>query len=187
MTDDFQLAFADFGWVEDESTTDLCAHGTVKIKAGEDLFIEQDDICLTVSALKLLRTLTTDFDSHPEDGESRDLLLPHCGHGWIPMDSGVFIMPGCPIGITWSVHHEGEVVNLSHFCSSESTSGISSISSLIAAQISQDTYRQQVLAVVKAVNHFHDSQPPRSFQNDEAEAGHLAFWQEFDQLRQQAL
>jgi hypothetical protein len=186
MTDDFQLTFADFSWIEDESTTDLCAHGAVKITAGDDLFIEQDDICLTVSALNLLRTLAGNFDSHPEAGEDRDLLLPHCGHGWYPTDSGVYIMPGCPIGITWNVHHEDEVVNFSLFHSAESTSGISSISTLITARVSLNTYRQQVLAVAEAVIHFHDSQPPRSFHDDEAKAGHRAFWQEFNQLRQQA-
>ncbi|MEZ6165229.1 MAG: hypothetical protein R3B67_12435 [Phycisphaerales bacterium] len=185
MTDHFQLCFDQFSWIEEQNETDLCAHGSVKIAVGDGLLIEQDGLCLTVSALKLLRTLTDNFDSHPEAGEDRDLLIPHCGHVWYPTEAGVYIMPGCPIGITWSIQHEGEMVNFSQFHNAESTSGISSISSLFTARVSLDTYRQQVLAVSEAVIHFHDSQPPRSFHDDEAKAGHRAFWHEFNQLRQQ--
>ena len=95
-------------WIQGaaDDPKDLCAHGDVEFRIGDDLLVEADGKSLTVSAaaLYLLRTLSV---PHTKAAPLGDHLFPCCGFAvWdIPDQEDAFIC-GCPSGEDFEVLHE---------------------------------------------------------------------------------
>ena len=86
---------------------DLFLHGEVRVRIGDDVL--QDEVCLSASAINLLRTLTADrgLDPHAQ-------ALAGTGHSMFTCsdDPPVVAIDGAPCGIDWFVTHDGENVIL---------------------------------------------------------------------------
>lgn len=86
---------------------DLCLHGEVRVRIGDDVL--QDEVCLSASAINLLRTLTADrgLDPHAQ-------ALAGTGHSMFTYsyDPPEVAIDGAPVGIDWFVNHDGEDVIL---------------------------------------------------------------------------
>ncbi len=75
----FELELLDLHWINNtDDPTDLCAHGYVFVKIGNEVVANKDDLEVAVSttALYLLRTLKNNYKK--DDFASQ--LLPCCGH-----------------------------------------------------------------------------------------------------------
>jgi len=99
-------------WLNEQTETDLCAHGAVSVRIGDRQLATPDDgdWCVSAAAIYLLRSLTT---THTYDSPVGEQLIPCCGFAMHPQDDSadIFIM-GCNRGVDWEVHHEGERVRL---------------------------------------------------------------------------
>ncbi len=104
----FKLEILDKYWLpgmpEEE---DLCLHGEVRVRIGDDVL--QDHVCLSASAINLLRTLTEDcgLDPHAQ-------ALAGTGHFMLKVSDNPprVDISGAPYGIDWFVNHDGEDVIL---------------------------------------------------------------------------
>jgi hypothetical protein len=81
MTDEsFEIKILDLHWINNthDDPNDMCAHGHVYLKIGNDILSSQNSESWTVSAtaLYLLRTLKENY----QPGDFGSQLLPCCGH-----------------------------------------------------------------------------------------------------------
>lgn len=91
---------------------DLCAHGAVRVRIGEELLEtgDQADYCVSVGALYLLRTLERD---HMPAAPIGDQLIPHCGHTmYVLAGQREIEIHHCAEGLDWEVQHHGQQVLL---------------------------------------------------------------------------
>jgi hypothetical protein len=97
-------------WIHDavDDPMDLCAHGDVEFRIGDDLLLSvQDGNALTVSAaaLYLLRTLST---PHTREAPVGDHLFPCCGFAMYDVAAEPdVVVCGCPNGHDFEVRHQG--------------------------------------------------------------------------------
>lgn len=95
---------------------DLCAHGDVTFRLGEDVLLDTNGRDLTVSAaaLYLLRTLSV---PHTRELPVGDHLFPCCGFAMrdIPGERDVAIC-GCPNGEDFEVLHQVQPPTLTRGC-----------------------------------------------------------------------
>jgi hypothetical protein len=96
-------------WIqgEDDDPKDLCAHGDIDFRIGQDVLVDDSngkDLTVSAAALYLLRSLST---PHTEETCSGENLFPCCGHSmWdIPGKEDVTIT-GCPLGVDFEIRHE---------------------------------------------------------------------------------
>jgi len=92
---DFDLKILDLHWIKDiDQSIDLCAHGHVFVKIGEEVIADKDSLDVTVSstALYLMRTLK---DNYKKDDYASQL-LPCCGHFFMAEEENDFVnICGC--------------------------------------------------------------------------------------------
>ena len=95
----FVVNILDLHWINGgDDPNDLCAHGHVYTKIGNQIISENEtgDWTLSSTALNLLRSIRKDYE---KDYYSNQLLL-HCGHFFIADDSEeTVLIQGCNIGI----------------------------------------------------------------------------------------
>ncbi len=168
----FDIKILDLHWITNvDNPADLCAHGHVFVKIGNEVIADKDSLDVTVSstALYLLRTLKSDYKK--DDYASQ--LLPCCGHFIIAGDCNDFVsICGCPSGIDWTIIHiENEKVK--HI----SDNGQEVI-------IDKKTYQKIVLDFVDQVEDFYKTSLPKTIPTDDFEKkGYLTFWKEWRNLR----
>ena len=172
----FQVEFSNPHWIEENSTSDLCAHGSVAIIVESQIIKNENDLCITAGALYLLRSLFKNIIIQECGFEEELQLIPCCGHAWLAQENCVLIMSGCPIGIGWNVTHKNNKVIL------DGLATITTTNLDLPIRIHWYEYAKTVVKAVELVLLFHQSEPPREFSDDEDRAGHDAFWTEFNRL-----
>jgi len=106
----FTIDILDLYWVngEKDNPEDLCLHGNVNVKIGEETVASNYGCTVSSTGLYLLKTIELDHIV----GEDNQM-LPCCGHLIIPHDDEDIVdICGCSNGVDWSVLHEGEYVKL---------------------------------------------------------------------------
>lgn len=106
MKSDFILEVSDLHWIRDvDDENDLCAHGKVFLKIGNEIVCDKESLDVTVSstALYLMRTLTQDY----KKGDFASQILPCCGFVMISEseESDFVNICGCSTGIDWKIEH----------------------------------------------------------------------------------
>lgn len=166
--DQFSIDVHGLGWISgcDDDPHDLCLHGTVSVRIGDELVADRYECTVSAFALHLLKSLDEDYRPH----ERPNRMLPCCGndfHVW----GNTAIVLGCPNGIDWSVLHAGSVVRLA----TEATE----------VQMPLDDYRKVVFDFVDKVEAYYKAcQPKQLWEDDRVEReGYIMFWKEWNGRR----
>ena len=96
-----EIHAADLHWITDDSSVDLCAHGTVRLLYRGHELISVPNLTLSTGALHLLRTVDIEHTGTEPVGSH---LIPCCGHA-MAVDRGSVVNLGCPNGLNWWVRH----------------------------------------------------------------------------------
>lgn len=173
MTDNtLDIKIIDLHWIKDvDDPTDLCAHGHVFVKIGDEVVADKDSLDVTVSstALYLMRTLKDDYKK--DDYASQ--LLPCCGHFFMADEENDIVnIMGCPSGIDWTIIHTADN-KIRHI----SDSGHE-------VTIEKKAYQKIVLDFADKVENFYKSSLPKAIPTEDFDKkGYLTFWREWRQLR----
>ncbi|MBK7908717.1 MAG: hypothetical protein IPJ78_19515 [Gemmatimonadetes bacterium] len=112
----FRIELSHLHWLNaDDPSSDLCAHGGLRVSHGERVYVDEPEAGHAVStgALHLLRSV--ERDHCPED-VSCDQLVPCCGHFMVyDADRREVRNVGCPNGISWVVRHRPDGRVALHF------------------------------------------------------------------------
>src|SRR4051812_8858786 len=99
----FEIKLLDTYWITGvDDPNDLCAHGHVLVRIGEEVVSDKNksDVTVSAAALHLMRTITKNYKKN----DFASQLIPHCGHFIISEAHNEFvIISGCPIGIDWTI------------------------------------------------------------------------------------
>jgi len=168
----FDIKILDLHWIKDvDEPTDLCAHGHVLVKIGNEIVADKNSLDVTVSAtaLYLMRTLEADYKK--DDYASQ--LLPCCGHFIIADEKKDFVnICGCPNGIDWTIIHIDDN-KVKHIADSGEE-----------ATIDETTYQKIVLDFADQVENFYKLSSPKIIPSDDFDKkGYLTFWKEWRHLR----
>ncbi|MCA0232916.1 MAG: hypothetical protein LCH91_20785 [Bacteroidetes bacterium] len=168
----FDIKLLDLHWIKDvDDPTDLCAHGHVFVKIGNEVVADKDSLDVTVSAtaLYLMRTLKSNY----KKGDYASQLLPCCGHFIIADNEKDFVnICGCPSGIDWTIIHTDDS-KIKHVTDSGQE-----------AIIDKNSYRKIVLDFADQVENFYKSSLPKAIPTDYFDKkGYLTFWKEWRSLR----
>jgi hypothetical protein len=168
----FDIKLFDLHWIEDlDDPTDLCAHGHVFVKIGDEIVADKDSLDVTVSAtaLYLMRTLKGNYKK--DDYASQ--LLPCCGHFIIADDDNEFVnICGCPSGIDWTIIHTNDN-KIKHISDNGQE-----------ATIDIEQYKKMVLGFADQVENFYKTSLPKTIPIDDFDKkGYLMFWKEWRNLR----
>lgn len=168
----FDLKILDLYWIDKDinNKADLCAHGRVFVKIGDEVVSDKNslDISLSTAALYLMRTIKNDY----KKGDYPSQLLPCCGNFMVadPKTSSVSIY-GCPNGIDWAITHVGDKVKHVSEGGQE-------------ALVDKDVYKKIVLDFADQVEDFYKKSLPRTMpKNNLDKEGYLMFWEEWRSLR----
>lgn len=159
----FRLEILDKYWLPGQpEETDLCLHGEVRVRIGEDVL--EDNVCLSASAINLLRTLTEDrgLDPHAE-------ALAGTGHSMftVSYDPPRVDISGAPCGIDWFVNHDGDDVILQLPKGPEVTVPLAD-------------YRAEVLRFCDEAEAFYKASKPKVLSEEEIHAdGYRTMWKEW--------
>ena len=176
MRNQFEIKILKLNWLKglDESL-DLCAHGKVSVRIGEETVCDESDGEWTLSAtgLSLMRT----FFKNYEIGDFSNQLLPHCGHFLMPDEVGESVeILGCPTGIDWSVKHIEK--NRIRLKSEKGKEGV----------VDKKVYRKLVLDFVNQLEQFYENSLPKKMPDDEYDRkGYITFWKEWRRLKKQII
>ena len=154
------------GNTEEEQQHDFCLHGKVTMCVNGCLLVNQLECCVTASALRFLRTLSSDHKMVEEE-----FLFPCCGNMLIPSDDGKTVtIIGCP---------NGEDLEISTHCQDNQTM----IKNENTCQfVPYDEYRTAVLAYAEHILRFQQNNPERIFAEDFEKKGYEAFLTECKSL-----
>lgn len=169
----FELKLLELHWLNNsDEQTDLCCHGKVFVKIGDEIVCDKDSLEVTVSATALyfLRTINKDY----KIDDFKNQLLPCCGHFLYAIKDDLVDIGGCPNGIDWTIiHTKDSKVKL-----------ISEKGSI--AIIEKDVYKKLVLDFADKVESFYQNSLPKIIPDDDFDRkGYLAFWSEWRNLRQE--
>lgn len=172
MTNEFELRILDLHWVKNEDDpTDLCAHGHVFVRIGNEVVADKESLDVTVSstALYLMRTLKDNYKKNDYASQ----LLPCCGHVFMADKEKEFVsIIGCPSGIDWTVIHTDDN-KVKHITDNGQV-----------ATIEKEAYTKIVLDFVDQVENFYKLSLPKTSPTDDFDRkGYLTFWREWRQLR----
>jgi len=173
MTDNnFDIKILDLHWMNDfDESTDLCAHGRVYLKIGDQIVsnMATGDWTLSSTALSLLRTIEKDY----EKDEFSNPILPCCGHFFISNDNQeTVIIQGCDTGIDWKIIHTHDN-NIRHI-----------LDSGYEITIDKETYKRKVFEFADQVEQFYKDSKPKTIPTDDFDRkGYFAFWKEWRNLR----
>jgi hypothetical protein len=111
----FEIKIIDLHWIKNEDDPrDLCAHGHVYLKIGDEIISDKEtgDWTLSSTALSLMRTIESDYKKDDYGNQ----LLPHCGHFFIADDKNETVtIQGCDTGIDWIIiHNDGIIEHISN-------------------------------------------------------------------------
>jgi hypothetical protein len=167
----FDLKILDLHWIKNEDDpNDLCAHGHVYLKIGDEVVSNDQtgDWTLSSTALSLLRTIEKDYKKNDTDNQ----LLPCCGHFIIPDDKEETVtIQGCDTGINWTITHNNGTVE--HLTDKEEK-----------ATIEKEDYKKLIFDFADNVEQFYKQSKPKIIPTDDFDRkGYLTFWKEWRLLR----
>ncbi|MCC1485530.1 hypothetical protein [Winogradskyella immobilis] len=172
-TNKFKIELLKTNWISEEDTqTDLCAHGQMRVKIGNEIVVDQtenDGWTISATAQLLLRTLER---NHTKENPVGDQLIPCCGHFLVfDNDMEEVYIGSCPTGIDWEVTHENGIVTLKTESGTET-------------QVDFENYKSEVLNFVDQVEEFYKNSPEKEIPKDEFDRkGYLQFWKEWNEKR----
>lgn len=154
------------GNTEEEQQHDFCLHGKATMRVNGYLLVDEVDCCVTASALRFLRSLSSDHKTGEEE-----FLFPCCGNMLIPSDDGKTVtIIGCSNGVD---------LEISTPCQSSQTM----IKSKKLCQfVPHDEYRASVLAYAGEILRFLKNSPERIFAESFEKQGYEAFLTEYANL-----
>ena len=163
----FRIDLLEQDWLDGcDAASDLCSHGRLRIVIGDTTVADgEDNFGISESALGLMRTLKDDRHSALEEER-----LIVCG-------CGLILMMNCPFGIDWDVEHAGDLVRVRNVVVDD---GACERDLHVSTDVPRAEYRQQVVALAKAVKDFFGASPDKVFDDSFDRDQYLAFWQEFD-------
>lgn len=169
----FSIEVDNLHWLADNAAEDLCAHGSVEVRIGDQLVMQHSDGAgwsVSAAALLLLRSLSLD---HRPDAPLNENLVPCCGTALTlhegPQDPHI---TGCPFGFNWWVRHFGDRVRL------ETVEGV-------CVECSIEQWRDAVFRFADTVKAFYEGCVPKVFCLDFEEPGYWALHREWDRRRQE--
>ncbi|EAQ50987.1 hypothetical protein [Leeuwenhoekiella blandensis] len=169
----FKIDLLKTNWISEKDTqTDLCAHGQMRVKIGNEIVVDQsenDGWTISASAQLLLRTLER---NHTKENPVGDQLIPCCGHFLVfDNDMDEVYIGSCPTGIDWEVKHRNGNVILKTESGNET-------------EINFVEYKNEVLNFVDQVEQFYKESPEKEIPIDEFDRkGYLQFWKEWNENR----
>jgi hypothetical protein len=172
MENSFEIKILKCHWIQEDNPDDkedLCLHGKIFIRIGDEILsdFESGSWTLSAASLFLLRTLKMDYK--PDDFEN--LLIPCCGHFIIAEENKPVAVLGCPSGIEWTIKHIGDGL-VKHISNNGSE-----------AIITEEEYRKVVLDFADEVEQFYIDNP-RILPDDEFNLqGYNGFWKDWKELR----
>lgn len=155
-----------FGNTEEEQQHDFCLHGKVTMRVNGHLLVDRLECCVTTSALRFLRSLSSDHKT----GED-EFLFPCCGNMLIPSNDGKTVtIIGCPNGedLEISTHRQGNQTMIKNENACQF--------------VSYDEYRTSVLVYAKQILRFLKNSPERIFAESFEKQGYEAFLTEYANL-----
>jgi hypothetical protein len=166
----FRIDLLEQGWLDGcEGESDPCSHGRLRIVIGQRTVADGElDLGISESALALLRTLDQDRRSAEEQER---LILHGCG---------LILMMGCPIGIDWDVEHDGDVVRVRNVVVCDGTAAGDERDLHLSVDVPATEYREQVVALAEAVEHFFAASPHKAFDDSFDGEQYADFWREFE-------
>ncbi|MDR2905757.1 MAG: hypothetical protein LBU73_07380 [Helicobacteraceae bacterium] len=176
MENAFEIKILKLHWVDKNDPTvqyddreDLCLHGELFIRIGNEVLLDFESGAWTLSAASLFLMRTLKMDYKPDDFEN--LLIPCCGHFIIAEENQPVQVCGCPNGAEWTIKHiDGGFVK--HISSKGEE-----------ATITEEEYRKIVFDFADKVEQFYKDNP-RVLPTDEFELqGYNAFWKEWRKMR----
>lgn len=164
----FKIKITKKYWIngDDEDPVDLCLHGDVNVRIGNEIVAENYSCTISSTAIYLLKSIEKNYIALNED----NYLLPCCGNIFIPNDAmdEVHII-GCPNGIDWNIiHQDGNVVI-------KSIAGVEVVLTL-------NEYKNIVFEFVDEVIGFYNSCSTKISSEDDVD-GYEAFWCELKRRR----
>ncbi|MEC5158623.1 hypothetical protein [Chryseobacterium sp. MP_3.2] len=167
----FQIKVSNLHWLPNTTEeNDLCAHGNVFLKIGDEIVCDETNLEFTVSAtaLYLLRSLTENYSK--DDYGSQ--FIPCCGFFTYFDKNDRPVISGCPSGIDWKIQHIDE--NIVKHISEKGTE----------ATISMDNYQKQVFEFADKVEKFYKESKPKIIPDDDFERGaYNEIWEEWRNIR----
>lgn len=166
----FSMLYKNFHWINglDDDPEDLCLHGTVHVRIGEEGFTYP--CCVSAAALRMLKTLIENHEVADSGGEQ---MLPCCGHTLIADNimENVSII-GCANGVDWAVRHEKSGILL------ETVTGRQVL-------VDKTLYRNEVFRFADSVEKFYKRSSSKILPEDAIDrAGYQAFWNEWHRRRE---
>lgn len=172
QTDIFEIRILRQHWIKDDGTDapeDLCSHGTVFVKIGNEIICDNYEVTTSAAALHLMRTIKQDYSPMDFAGQ----LLPCCGH-WMTFskDGNTVEVHGCPNGIEWTVKHfENGYVHLTTEIGTRMV-------------VSFEEYRNTIMKFADSVEKFYADSSPKILPEDENDReAYKLFWKEWNTLR----
>ncbi len=166
----FVIDILDLYWIngDKDDPEDLCLHGDVYVKIGEEIIADNYSCTVSSTAIYLLKSLQED---HKPD-ESANQMLPCCGFFIIPHDSEDTVeITGCPNGIDWSVLH---IENYIKLVTEKGTK----------INIEPNVYRDVVFNFVDKIQEFYSKCQEKKLPTDDFDyRGYTKFWREWSNRR----
>jgi len=165
------LRIIDLHWIKNEDDpNDLCAHGHVYLKIGNEIVSDKEtgDWTLSSTALSLLRSIEKDYKKNNYDNQ----LLPCCGHFFIADDQEETVtVQGCDTGIDWTITHINGTVE---HVTDKGEKGV----------IEKEKYKKLIFDFADKVEFFYKESRPKEIPTDNFDKkGYLTFWKEWRRLR----
>lgn len=167
----FEIKIINLNWLDSlPEAEDLCLHGSVYVKIGNEIVSDEHfgDWTLSSTALFLMRSIERNYKAGDFGGQ----LLPCCGHTFIADETQKSVqILGCPTGIDWTIEHiENNLV--------KHTTQQGSI-----ALINKEDYRLLILDFAEKIENFYQKSQPKQIENEFDRNGYLAFWEEWKSLK----
>lgn len=173
MSLDFEIKILRQHWIKDdglEDQADLCSHGELFLKIGDEILSDSKSgsWCLSASGLYLLRTVKQDYSM----GDFDNYLVPCCGHIMIPNGEKDYVLIcGCNNGIDWNVKHKNGKVEFI------TEKGIKTI-------IPIEFYVNQVIEFTDQIEQFYGDPKAKEVPKDDFDRnGFSQFWIEWSNLK----
>lgn len=152
-------------WIKNDEVddpNDLCLHGHVVAKIGEEFF--EYDATVSATGMYLLRTLTENHIIHEDQA-----MLPCCGHFMIANeDCSSVDIAGCPNGVDWTVLHNVDQIKIITETGNETL-------------VDANAYGDEVYAFTRKIVDFYHNSLPKNIPEQDAfsQKGYIAFWNEW--------
>ena len=160
------------GTKQDDICYDLCSHGSIRLMIGnQPIASEGNDYGISESALAMLRSVYAD---HTREKPLAERMVFH--------GCGTMLMMGCPIGLDWSVRHEGDTVRIDNIVCYDTTDESEAVRfPELSVSLSTSEYKCQVVQFATQAKEFFAGST-KKFAEDWEKQMYDAFWVEFDQL-----